>query len=66
MNALYLQLLEMQKAFTSIDADIVVTTTPDKLPSLEAIKELQIEYTNMLTAIIDFLDGAKYLWERLP
>ena len=66
MNALYLQLLEMQKAFTSTDADIVVTTTPDKLPSLEVIKELQIEYTNMLTAIIDFLDGAKYLWERLP
>ena len=63
VNALYLQLLEMQKAFTSTDADIVVTTTPDKLPSLEAIKELQIEYTNILTAIIDLLDGAKYLWE---
>lgn len=63
VNALYLQLLEMQKAFTSTDADIVVTTTPDKLPSLEAIKELQIEYTNMLTAIIDLLDDAKYLWE---
>ena len=63
VNALYLQLLEMQKEFTSTDADIAVTTTPDKLPSLEAIKELQIEYTNMLTAIIDLLDGAKYLWE---
>ena len=24
---------------------------------------LQTEYTNMLTAIIDLLDGAKYLWE---
>ena len=33
------------------------------LPSLESIKELQTEYTNMLTAIIDLLDGAKYLWE---
>ena len=64
VNALYLQLLEMQKAFTSTDADIVVTTTPNKLPSLEAIKELQIEYTNILTAIIDLLDVAKYLWER--
>ena len=53
----YLQLLEMQKAFTSPDR------TPDTLPSSEAIKELQIEYTNMLTAIIDLLDGAKYLWE---
>lgn len=61
VNALYLQSLEMQQAFTSTDADIVVTATPDKLPSLEAIKELQIEYTNMLTAIIDLLDGAKYL-----
>lgn len=57
MNALYLQLLEMQKAFTSPDC------TPDTLPSLEAIKELQIEYTNMLTAIINLLDRAKYLWE---
>lgn len=61
--ALYLQLLEMQKAFTSTDADTIVTATPDKLPSLEAIKELQTKYTNMLAAIIDLLDGAKYLWE---
>ena len=38
-------------------------TTPDELPSSEAIKDLQTEYTNMLTAIIDLLDGAKYLWE---
>ena len=57
VNALYLQLLEMQKAFTSTDA------TPDTLPSSKAIKELQNEYTNMLTAIIDLLDSAKYLWE---
>ena len=57
VNALYLQLLEMQKAFTSTNA------TPDTLPSSEAIKELQTEYTNILTAIIDLLDGAKYLWE---
>lgn len=58
VNALYLQLLEMQKAFTAPDF------TPDNLPSSESIKELQIEYTNMLTAIIDLLDGAKYLWEE--
>ena len=57
VNALYLQLLEMQKAFTAPNCN------PDTLPSSEAIKELQIEYTNMLTAIIDLLDGAKYLWE---
>ncbi len=57
VNALYLQLLEMQKEFTASDC------TPDTLPSSEAIKDLQIEYTNMLTSIIDLLDGAKYLWE---
>ena len=57
VNALYLQLLEMQKAFTSSDRNI------DTLPSSDVINELQTEYTNMLTAIIDLLDGAKYLWE---
>lgn len=57
VNALYLQLLDMQKAFTS------TSTTPDTLPSSNEIKVLQTEYTNMLTAIIDLLDGAKYLWE---
>ena len=56
VNALYLQLLEMQKAFTS-------TSTSDMLPSSDEIKELQTEYTTMLTAIIVLLDGAKYLWE---
>ena len=56
INALYLQLLEMQKAFTT-------SSTSDMLPSSDEIKELQTEYTNMLTAIIDLLDGAKYLWE---
>ena len=57
VNSLYLQLLEMKKAFTTTD------NTSDTLPSSEAIKELQTEYTNMLSAIIDLLDGAKYLWE---
>ena len=58
VNALYLQILDMQKAFTSSDRNI------DTLPSSDDIKELHTEYTNMLTAIIDLLDGAKYLWER--
>lgn len=57
VNALYLQILEMQKAFTT------TTSNPDILPSSDEIKELQTEYTNMLTAIIDLLDDAKYLWE---
>lgn len=63
VNALYLQLLDMQKAFTRANVNIAVNATPETLPSSEAIKELQTEYTNMLTAIIDLLDGAKYLWE---
>ena len=53
VNALYLQLLKMQKAFTSTG------TTSGTLPASDEIKELQTEYTNMLTAIIDLLDGAK-------
>ena len=57
VNALYLQILDMQKAFTSSDRNI------DTLPSSDDIKELHTEYTNMLTAIIDLLDGAKFLWE---
>ena len=57
VNALYLQLLKMQKELTANNV------TPDALPSLESIKELQTEYTNMLTTIIDLLDGAKYLGE---
>ena len=57
VNALYLQILDMQNAFTSSDRNI------DTLPSSDDIKELHTEYTNMLTAIIDLLDGAKYLWE---
>ena len=75
VNALYLQLLEMQKSFTSANISIGTDTLTDSLldaetsvksdsfPSSEAIKDLQTEYTNMLTAIIDLLDGAKYLWE---
>ena len=57
VNALYLQLLDMQKAFTSSDQNIYT------LPSSDEINELQTEYTNMMTAIIGLLDGAKYLLE---
>jgi hypothetical protein len=57
VNALYLQLLQMQKAFTSPNRNI------DTLPLSEEIAELQTDYTNMLSAIIDLLNGAKYLWE---
>ena len=59
VNALYLQLLEMQKAFI----ECCEPTALNNLPTSDEIKELQTDYNNMLTAIIDLLDGAKYLWE---
>lgn len=48
VNALYLQQLEMQKTFTGADADIVVTATPDKVPSSEAIIVNAGEYSNLI------------------
>lgn len=59
VNALYLQLLEMHKAFIECREQ----PTLNNLPTSEEIKELQTDYNNMLTTIIDLLDGAKYLWE---
>ena len=59
VNALYLQLLEMQKAFTKCCEHQAL----HNLPTSDEIKELQTDYNNMLTAVIDLLDGAKYLWE---
>ena len=59
VNALYMQLLEMQKTFIKCCEH----QTLNNLPTSNEIKELQTDYNNMLTAIIDLLDGAKYLWE---
>ena len=59
VNALYLQLLEMHKAF----AEYCEHQTLNNLPTSDEIQELQTDYNNMLTAIIDLLYGAKYLWE---
>ena len=59
VNALYLQLLEMQKSFVGYYQD----QNPDNLPTSNEITELQTSYNNMLSAIIDLLNGAKYLWE---
>lgn len=52
---LYQQLLVMQNAF--------LNSTAAELPTTEEISALQTDYENMLKAIIDMLDGAKYLWE---
>ena len=57
VNALYLQLLEMQKAFIKCCEHPVL----NNLPASEEIKELQTDYNNMLTVIIVLFDGAKYL-----
>lgn len=59
VNALYLQLLDMQKEFI----ECCEPSALNNLPTNDEIKELQTNYNNMLTAIIDMLDGAKYLWE---
>ena len=59
VNALYLQLLEMQKAFVGYYQD----QNSYNLPTSNEIAELQTSYNNMLSAIIDLLDSAKYLWE---
>ena len=52
---LYQQLLVMQTAF--------LDSTAAELPTTEKISALQTDYENMLKAIIDMLDGARYLWE---
>ena len=57
INALYLQLLEMQKSFIECCEHQALNS----LPTNDEIKELQTDYNNLLTAIIDLLDGAKYL-----
>ena len=49
----------MQKIFTEYREH----QTLNNLPTSNEIKELQTDYNNMLTAIINLLDGAKYLWE---
>lgn len=49
----------MQKTFT----ECCEHQTLNNLPASDEIKELQTDYNNMLTAIIDLLDGAKYLLE---
>lgn len=59
LNALYLQLLEMQKAFVGYYQN----QNSDNLPTSNEIAELQTSYNNMLSAIIELLDGAKYLWK---
>jgi hypothetical protein len=55
LRKLYLQLYAMHTAFSS--------NTTIMLPTSEEVSTLQTEYELALKAIIDMLDGAKYLWE---
>ena len=45
----------MQSAF--------LDSTAAELPTTDEISEIRTDYENMLTAIIDMLNGANYLWE---
>lgn len=55
LRKLYHQLYTMHATFTS--------DTATMFPTSEEISTLQTEYELALKAIIDMLDGAKYLWE---
>lgn len=55
LRKLYHQLYTMHTTFTS--------DTATMFPTSEDISTLQTEYEIALKAIIDMLDGAKYLWE---
>ena len=52
---LYQQLLVMKTAF--------LDSTAAELPTTEENSALQTDYENILKAILDMLDGAKYFWE---
>ena len=55
----------MYKSITACDMDISSYSYSDimPMPTNETINELQEDFTNMLIAIIDILDGASYLWK---
>ncbi len=55
IRKLYIQLCTIHTAFTS--------NTSTTVPTSEEISALKVEYELTLKAIIDMLDGAKYLWE---
>lgn len=42
---------------------VFVDSTVAELPTTEEISVLKTDYENMLIAIIEMLDGAKYVWE---
>ncbi|MHB8130950.1 MAG: plasmid mobilization protein [Mobilitalea sp.] len=58
IRKLYNHLCSMHSTFTN--------DTADAHPTSVEISNLKTEYELTLKAIIDLLDGAKYLWEGVP
>lgn len=61
---LYQRLVTMQQEITPIASNLTSSSNNIiELPTKHDITKLQEDFTNMLNAIIDLLEGAKYLWE---
>lgn len=61
---LYQRLVTMQQEITPISSNLTSSSNNIiELPTNHDIIKLQEDFTNMLNAIIDLLEGAKYLWE---
>lgn len=61
---LYQRLIFMQQDITPVVSDnLYRSNNTIELPTKHDITKLQEDFTNMLNAIIDLLEGSKYLWE---
>lgn len=62
---LYQRLISMQQDITPVVSDNLYRSNNNTIerPTKNDITKLQEDFTNMLNAIIDLLEGAKYLWE---
>lgn len=62
---LYQRLVAMQQEIIPIVSDNIYRSDNNfiELSAKHDITELQEDFTNMLNATIDLLEGAKYLWE---
>lgn len=64
IQELYQRLVTMQQEITPIASNLTSSSNNIiELPTKHDITKLQKDFTNMLNAIIDLLEGAKYLWE---
>lgn len=62
---LYQRLIAIQQKIIPIVSDNIYRSNKDiaELPTKHDVAELQEDFINMLNAIIDLLEGSKYLWE---